>query len=104
MKYVWEKEYKDSFYKVFLKVLDGKTYRVEIQMNSGKVSVNIIEVNVNTKNQFGMLKNRIFPQNINHKSVKQRSEIKIKMYIVKKLIESSVDIEALKSEISSILK
>ena len=104
VKYVWEKEYNDNFYKVFLKVLNGKIYRVEIQMKSGKVEVNIKEANVSTKNELGMIKNYIFPQNINHKSVRQSPENKVKMDIVKKFIESSEDIETLKSEISKILK
>jgi hypothetical protein len=102
--YVWEKENKDNLFKVFLKVLNEKIYRVEIQMKSGKVDVIIIDVNVSTKNQFGMLKNRIFLQNCKHKSIKPSLEVKIKMDIVKKFIESSEDIEALKSEISKILK
>ena len=104
VKYVWEKEYNDNFYKVFLKVLNGKIYRVEIQMKSGKVEVSIKEANVSTKNELGMIKNYIFPQNINHKSVRQSPENKVKMDIVKKFIESSEDIETLKSEISKILK
>ncbi len=72
-------------------------------MNSGKVDVIITELNVKTKNEFGMLKNYCFPQNVNHKSVRQSPETKIKMDIVKKFIESSEDIESLKSEIVKIL-
>lgn len=104
VKYVWEKEYEDNFYKVFLKVLNGKIYRVEIQMKSGKVDVKTKEVNVSTKNELGMLKNYIFQQNINHKSVRQSLEVKVKMDIIKKLIESSDDMEVLKYEIIKILQ
>lgn len=102
--YVWEKEKKDSLYKVFLKVLNGKIYRVEIQMKSEKVDLRIKEVNISTKNEFGMLKNYIFPQNCKRKSIKPNLEVKIKVDIVKKFIESSDDIELLKSEISKIFK
>ncbi len=102
-KYVWEKEYGDNFYKVFLKVLGGEIYRVKIKMNSGKVEVIITDLIVRTKNEFGMLKNYCFPQNVNHKSVKPSVEMKLKMDIVKKFIESSENIETLKSEIVKIL-
>lgn len=104
VKYVWEKEYKDNFYKVFSKVLDGKIYYVKIQMSSGKVDVSINEMSVNTKNELGMMKNYVFPQNVNHKSIRQSAEMRLKMDIVKKFIDSSEDIETLKSEIIKILK
>jgi hypothetical protein len=102
--YVWEKENKDNLFKVFLKVLNEKIYRVEIQMKSGKVDLRVKEVNVSTKNELGMIKNYIFPQNCKHKSIKPSLEVKIKMDIVKKFIESSEDIETLKSEIIKVLK
>lgn len=104
VKYVWEKEYKDNFFKVFLKVLSGKIYRVEIRMSSGKVDVNIKEVNVSMKVDIGIMKNYVFPQNVNHKSIRQSAEMRLKMDIIKKFIDSSEDIETLKSEISKVLK
>jgi len=104
-KYVWDKEYKENYYKVFPKMFDGKTYYVAITFGEGKANVKIVDTSwVNTKNHLGMMKNWVFPQNVDHKSIKLNFDMKIKMDIVKKLILESSDIESLKLDVKNILQ
>lgn len=104
VKYTWDKEYKDNLLKVFPKFLNGKLYYIKIEFSSVKVDVKIVDTSwVSSKNGFGMLKNRVFQQNMNHKSIKPSIDVKIKMDIVKEFISFSEDFEVLKSEIRKIL-
>ena len=104
-KYVWDKEYKDTCYKVFSATVDGKLHYVAITIDGNKVGVEIKDTSwVTTKNQLGMLKNRIFRQEMNHKSFKPSLEVKLKMDIVKKFIDAAKDAEVLKAEIKKILQ
>lgn len=104
-KYVWDKDYKDTCYKVFPATIDGKLHYVAITINGDKVGVEIKDTSwVTTKNQFGMLKNRVFRQEMNHKSFKASDEMKLKMDIVKKFIDAAKDVEVLKVEIKRILQ
>jgi hypothetical protein len=104
-KYFWDKEYKDTCYKVFPATIDGKPHYVAITIDGDKVGIEIKDTSwVTTKNQFGMLKNRIFRQEMKHKSIKPSLEMKIKWEIIKKFIDSSIDLEVLKVEIKKILQ
>jgi len=104
-KYVWNTKYKEDYYKVFPATFDDKLHYVAVTIIEGKVDVKITDTSwVKTKNHLGMIKNSIFPQNVNHKSMKPNLEMKLKMEIVKKFIDSSTDVDALKSEIKRILQ
>ena len=103
-KYVWDKDYGD-IYKVFPATIDGQLYRVEITISGDKVNVEVKDTSwVKTKNDLGMFKNYIFRQEMNHKSFKPGLEMKLKMEIVKKFVDSAADVDVLKSEIKKILQ
>ena len=104
-KYVWDKEYKENYYKVFPKMLNGKTYYVTIKFGEGKVDAKVVDTSwVKTKNHLGMMKNEVFPQCVEHKSIKLSFEMRVKMDIVKKLILESSDIESLKVDVKKVLQ
>lgn len=104
-KFVWEKDYKDNYMKIFPAKIDGKLYCVKIKFTDKDVSVEVIDTSwMKEKKDLGNIKNEIFRQNVNHKSVKTSVEMKIKMDIVKRFISESTDIESLKLEIKKILK
>lgn len=103
-KYVWDKEFKD-IYKVFPATIGGKLHRVEITISGDKVGVEVKDTSwVETKNDFGMLKNYVFLQEKNHQSIKLSAKMKLKMEIVKKFVDSASDVDTLKSEIKKILQ
>ena len=104
-KHMFQTKHKDVFYKVFPAAIDGKLYYVAIKINGDKVDVKVKDTSwVNTKNQLGMFKNIIFRQEMNHKSLKPSLEMKLKMDIVKKFVESTSDVSALEIEIKKILQ
>jgi hypothetical protein len=108
-KYVWDKEYKENYYKVLPVLINGGICFVEISFDLidskiDNISVKVIEINVTTKNHFGMMKNRVFPQFKNHKSIKQNKEIKERF---RKILDISLNIKTkldIESEITKILK
>lgn len=103
-KYVWDKEYA-GIYKVFPANIDGKACYVTITINGDKVEVEVRDTSwVTTKNQLGMFKNRVFRQEMKHKSIKLDSEMKLKMEIIKKFVQSASNVEELKIEIKKILQ
>jgi hypothetical protein len=104
-RYVWDKEFKEDYYKVFSAKIDGKLYCVTILVEDGSARVKFVDTSlVTTKNQLGMMKNNIFGQEMKHKSLKPSVEMKVKFSIIKNFIESSTDIGTLKIEIEKILK
>ncbi len=108
-KNVWESEFKDNYYKVMPAVIDGKQHCVEISFSVkdskiDSVYAKVREINVTTKNQFGMMKNSVFPQYKNHKSVKQSRKMKEKFEKISNFISSSQNKSEIESEIVKILK
>jgi hypothetical protein len=104
-RYVWYKEYKNEFYKVFPAVLDDKLHYVAITIKDGKVDVKIKDTSwIKEKKHLGAFKDNVFPQNVKHRSVKPSLEMKIKMNIVKNFIESSTSTETLEADIKKILQ
>lgn len=108
-KNVWESEFKENYYKVMPAVIDGKQHCVEISFSVkdskiDNVYAKVREINVTTKNQFGMMKNSVFPQYKNHKSVKQSRKMKEKFEEISNLISSSQNKSEIESGIVKILK
>ena len=102
-KMVWYDKYQGC-YKVLPAFFDGKLHYVAITISGKKVDVSINDVSeVKTKKHLGMIKDDIFRQNVNHKSIKPRMEMKLKIEIIKNFINESTDIETLKLEIKKIL-
>ncbi len=108
-KNIWDSEFKENYYKVIPAVIDGKQCYVAISfsvkdLKIDNVSAKVREINVTTKNQFGMMKNDIFPQYKNHKSVKQSRNMKKKFEEISNLISSSQNKSEIESGIVKILK
>lgn len=104
-KYVWDKDFKEDYCKVFSTTFDGKLHYVAVTIEGGKVNVKVADTSwVTTKNHLGMLKNNVFRQEMKHKSVKPSAEMKVKWDIVKRFIDASSDSETLKLEIKKILQ
>jgi len=101
---VWNKEYKEEYYKVFPGVFDGKLHYIAIAIAGDKVKVSVNDTSwVTEKKHLGMIKNDVFRQNVKHKSIKPSLEMKLKMKIIKNFIDESSDIDTLKEEIKKIL-
>jgi hypothetical protein len=108
-KNVWESEFKENYYKVIPTVIDGKQHCVEISFSIKdskieNVYAKVREINVTNKNQFGMMKNGVFPQYKIHKSVKQSGEMREKFEEISKLILSGKNKSEIESGIAKILK
>ena len=108
-KNVWDSEFKENYYKVMSAVIDGKQYCVAISFTIKdskveNVTVNVRQINVTTKNQFGMMKNDVFPQYKQHKSVKQGKKIREQFEKIVELISNNQNKSEIESKIVKILK
>lgn len=108
-KNVWDSDFKENYHKVMPAVIDGKQHYVAISFTVKdskieNVNANVRQINVTTKNQFGMMKNDVFPQYKNHKSVKQSRNMREKFEEISKLISSSQNKSEIESGIVKILK
>ncbi|MEK6829546.1 MAG: hypothetical protein AABY15_05490 [Nanoarchaeota archaeon] len=108
-KNVWDSEFKENYYKVIPAVIDGKQCYVAISFSVkdskiDNVSAKVREINVTTKNQFGMMKNDVFPQYKNHKSVKQSKKVREQFKKIVNLISSGQNKSEIESNIVKILK
>lgn len=105
----WESEFKENYYKVIPAAIDGKQHYVAISFTVKdskveSVTVNVRQINVTTKNQFGMMKNDVFPQYKNHKSVKQSKKMRENFEKITNFILSAQNKSEIESKIVKILK
>lgn len=111
-KNVWEKEYGETYYKVFSILIGEKTHYAVITITGDKVYVSIKDTSwVNTKNYFGMMKNEVFPQYRKHLSVKSyagdaRIDMMTKFDKIKEFIKSGqiIEIKELEAKIIEMMK
>ena len=107
LKYVWDKEFENSYYKIFPVIRDGSVKYLTMIFSDSKSEIKVrIARLVTTKNHLGMFKNDVFPQYIKHKSVKQSKELRERFKKIQEFIESnpSATDEELTAEVQKILR
>jgi hypothetical protein len=95
VKYTWDQEYKDTYYKVLPVIVENKLHYIAITLTPKTVDFYVRDTKwVTTKNDLGIMKNFIFRQDKQHKSVrayvgKERKFMSNIFYDIRKISEGN---------------